>query len=370
MSLRPVLTLLSLAMLSACPPDQGINPIPDNPDDPKDDTDTFHTGDVDTDPIPDDVLTGGVKGRICAPSGWRYIVGARVSVEHQWGVASTFTDADGWFVLDNIPAGEVVVTVDKGSFHTFFNVLISPNEVITLAEDECLRDDLNIAVVTGEYDSIEAILKNLDVSFTTINGVQDGASAPLKRFLTDPADMGQYDIIFFNCGLHYEPLQSGGAESGPSAQIVQNIKDFVANGGSIYASDWAYFITEPAFPEMIDFRNDDTVLLAAATGAAGAVTADVYDPAMQASVGGNRAEITFDLDVWVTPQSAGPGTSTLIYSQYQYWANNYATLRSTEGPLAVRLDTSGGRVIFTSFHNEPQVTLHMEVLLEEIIFSL
>ena len=45
-------------------------------------------------------------------------------------------------------------------------------------------------------------------------------------------------------------------------------------------------------------------------------------------------------------------------------------IKSQSGsPLAVQFD-DGGRVIYTTFHNEHQLTVDMELLLTEIIFKL
>lgn len=364
MRLAPTLLAPIALLLVGCPPDQSISQIVDPPDEPDTDTETWHDSEADTDPVPDDVLTGGIMGRICAPNGWRYINDAKVSIEHPWGVAVTYTDEEGFFILDGIPAGEHVVIVQKGSFMTQFSVLISPNEVLELASEECLRDDLNIAVVTGEYDHIQSIIDELGVTYTVIDGMFNGPTAPHRQFLLDPAAMEEFDVIFFNCGLNYEALQTD------FAFIGNNLREFVENGGSVYTSDWAYFLSERAFPDMVEFRGNDDTLLASATGAAGAVTATVFDAAMQGSLGSDQAQITFDLDVWITAEGAGPGTSTMVYSKYQYWNDTYTKLNDGEGPLAVKLETAGGRVIFTSFHNEQQVTLDMVTLMEEIIFAL
>ena len=107
--------------------------------------------------IPDGVEVGGVQGRICAPSQNQYVADAKVMIEHQYGVSYTFTDADGYFLLDNIPEGTYRALVQKGSFQTFFDVYIPPNEIIELAEEECLVNDLNVAVVTGEYDHRDCV---------------------------------------------------------------------------------------------------------------------------------------------------------------------------------------------------------------------
>jgi hypothetical protein len=360
-SIVPTILAFFVLLLGGCPENQ-IVPQKDTTTVPEDTGDTTDPEDTATNNIPDDVLTGGIMGRICAPSQHVYVADAKVSIEHEWGVTTTHTDADGFFILKDIPAGTYVVVVTKGSFQTHFEVFVPANEIIELAQEECFDDNLNIAVVTGEYDHIGRILLDLGLSFDTYNGF----TTQSVDFLRNPAAMDDYDIIFLNCGLVYDANNM----EDHIGEIGTNIRDYVRNGGSVYASDWAYFITEKAFPDMVDFRGDDNTLFDSALGVAGSVSATVYDTSMIAALGGSEtASITFDLDVWITPVAAGGSGSTMVYSKYKYYSASYSTQHSGEGPLAVKLEDTGS-VIFTAFHNEAQITLDMETMIREIIFAL
>ncbi len=323
--------------------------------------DTGDTGVEPDDGIPDDVPVGGVQGRICAPNENVYVAGAKAAIEHEYGLSQTFTDADGYFTLTNVPAGDRMLVVEKGSFHVQIPVYIPQNEIVELAEEECLeQEDLNIAVVTGQYDSIGSIISHLGLEYDAFNGL--GSEG--KNFLRDPERMAEYDIIFLNCGLNEEILR-------PSlGEIGDNIRDYANEGGSVYASDWAYFVIEEAFPSMVDFRGDDSDVYAARVGYPGTYEVSVLDPMMITALGGETtANLRYDLGSWVTPVGSGGGGSPMVYGTYEY-INSNGSVTNGEGPLAVELPTAGGNVVYTTFHNEAQMTLDMEVLLQEIIWAL
>ena len=81
--------------------------------------------------------------------------------------------------------------------------------------------------------------------------------------------MESYDIIFFNCG------SSGSWWSQNRQGITENIRSYVGNGGSIYASDLEYVFIEEAFPDKIDFFGEDANYMVSNVGAAGYVQANL-----------------------------------------------------------------------------------------------
>ena len=179
--------------------------------------------------------------------------------------------------------------------------------------------------------------------------------------------MAEYDIIFFNCGISDSWIDM------EREIIKENIRSFVQNGGSIYVSDWAWFFVELPFPAKIDFYGDDLEYRAPMVGREGSVSANVIDITMQAIIGAVGADINFDLPMWVVMQGVGPGVSPLLEATVQAadLFGSFTTLSSV--PIAARFDVgeSGGRVIYTAFHNEhAATTLDMTDILEEIILSL
>ena len=307
--------------------------------------------------------TSGIEGRVCDPSGGYWVVGAEASVEWDGdgdGVedftVSSLTDSDGRFSLMSLPPGTHEVMVTKGSFSTLFEVELEPGEVLVMDEPSCLeRDNINIAVVTGEYDDIGEILTNLTLSFDSYDGV---SSTDYLTLLGDPTLMSEYDIIFLNCGIEWSWINQ-------QTQIASNITAYVDQGGSLYASDWAYYFVESAYPDLLDFHGDDATVGEAFHGAPGSFTASVVDTNMQGLLGSNTASIWFNYNAWAVAQSAGVDAKVLVKGDMSLEDGTVIS----ESPLSVRLK-GGDRVIYTAFHNEPQTTIDMDLLLLEIILSL
>ena len=176
--------------------------------------------------------------------------------------------------------------------------------------------------------------------------------------------MAEFDIIFFNCGAGMDWLYT-------DADLVRaNIREFVANGGSIYASDWAYYYVEAPFPSFMDFYGGDDSYGSAQVGAAGSVAGRVLDPAMEVIIGSAGADINFDLDMWVAMEAVSADTQILISADIPIWTS-WSTDTLYNVPIAARFDYGEGRVLYTAFHNEhAATTLDMTDILEEIILSL
>lgn len=304
----------------------------------------------------------GISGRICDPSGDGWVVDATVSAaidqdtdgSVDW-ISEARTDADGRYQLRDLPPGTWEVTVQKGSYSAVFTATVTDAGGVTeLSEDTCLDpDSARIAVIQAEWDAVEDLVQELGLPFDAYAG-----AIGLRDLLEEEGALDDYDVLFINCG-DYRALDPELRALAPA------LRSWVEAGGSLYVSDWAWQMVESAWPEAIDFYGADTSFEAPAVGAASTVQAEVVDLIMGYAIGGEQAEIVFDLDAWVVLDQADPDTDVLLR----------ADLITTRGgalsdrPLAVRF-RPGGRVVFTSFHNDRQITSDMEAALREIILSL
>lgn len=322
------------------------------PDDPEDDPPVDETG------LPER-QEGDARGRVCAPNGTTWVSGATVTVPTSEGTWETLTNGDGWWQLPGLPPGDHQVFVEKGSFAMTFSIHVEDGELTEAVFDECLEQgDLRIAVVAGEWDSIGSVLDHLAIEFDGVNGFNDNATTD---FLTDSSALATYDMIFFNCGMSLDWADSD------RATVAANLQDFVNNGGSIYASDWAYFTVEAAFPDQNTFVGNDDELGGAFRGASGLVTAHVDDPAMASLLGGVNADIDYDLGGWVPLVSSQ--ATPLLSGSFTYY-DDWDLPQNHTGPLATRFTSGQGSVTYTSFHNEVQTTFDMDLLLQDIVLSL
>ena len=151
----------------------------------------------------------------------------------------------------------------------------------------------------------------------------------------------------------------------------QNLADFVAAGGSVYSSDWAYWWIEAGWPDLVDFTGDDLVQLDAANGLAQPYTFDVVDEDMRTVLGGEpTVQITYDLGSWITATAVGEDGTVLIEGEYTYYGSDYA-YETARGPIAVMLhEDNGGTVVWTSFHNHAQLTEDILAMLEHYVLSM
>ena len=312
--------------------------------------------------------TASVTGRVCNTTGDSYVVGADAYINFDSNgdgtddaTSSDVTDSDGWFTLTGVPLGNHTIVVEKGSFSTTIQIsLDTPNEDLQLANEECLDPgSVEIAVISGDYDHVEGLLTGMGLDYDLYSGTS--GQTQYLQLLQDTSKMAEYDIIFFNCGM-----DDSWTRGGTYDEVATNVKQYVQSGGSVYTSDWAYNIFEAAFPAAADFYGDDDTLGSAYWGADGYLTASVVDSTFQQLLGSSTAQLNYDLASWAVVESAGSNTDVLIRGD----APLYLWGTVSNSPLAIRAYFGSGVALYTSFHNEQQVTVDMESILEEIILSL
>lgn len=219
---------------------------------------------------PSETTTGdfSVSGKFLTPNGQDAVSKATVKLSKgDVVVKETLTNSEGEFLISHLDAGDYQVTISKGLF--------TASQFLTLSDLDGLLDyDLeaiiitefpNIAVVTGTFDTIETVLYDIGLVnpitqaplFDIIDGESFGRSTdnahnhsatehrtfnPLLEpntaisfadLMASPDALAAYDIIFLNCGLD---------ES--QTALNTNLTTYVANGGLLYTTDYAYVYLE------------------------------------------------------------------------------------------------------------------------------
>ncbi len=263
----------------------------------------------------------------------------------------------GTFTLVGVPEGVWTVTIEKGSFSATYEVAVFEGEITAIPVPVCLEaHDVKIAVITGEYDDIGAILTTMGLGFDNYEGY---TADDYIALLTDLSALQTYDMVFFNCGINTSWYND-------YATIRDNLETYIHDGGRVYVSDWSYFFIELPVPDAIDFYGTDSTFGTALDGAPGDLTADVLDPTMQVMVGGTTAELNFNLNSWALAEAAGTGATVLVSAD----AGLYSGGTLSDAKLAIKVEYGAGRAIFTAFHNEAQATVDMGLLLREIVLTL
>lgn len=340
-------------------------------------------GETSTLPVIDDCVpapppppgeVGVVEGRVCAPDGTTWLNAADAFVDLSGGGrVGDQTDVDGHYRIENVPIGAQVVHIQKGSFSADVNVTVTAGATTVVPEAECeiIAAHLKIAVVTGDYDRVQDVLAGIgieegDVDLFESNGFDDGW---VDALLLDYAVLSQYDIVFLNCGLG--DLGFTARFFGVNPAIVgANLRQFVQEGGSIYASDWAYHVVEKTWPEFVDFRGDDATAQTAKVGAAPQdQTANIIDGPMSIALGQTSMVLHYPLNAWVVMEAVSPSTTIYIRGDADIVENGVASTL-TDVPHTVAFRPGSGRVLYTSFHQEAGINPDMQRVLQLLIFEL
>jgi hypothetical protein len=259
----------------------------------------------------------------------------------------TKSDENGMFEFDDLAAGTYTLHVVKGSYEIVDEFEYDGTDRMNLG-GQCLDvGDLKLAVVEGDWDSIQEILDYLGFPYDFYTAAEGEA------LVSDATALAPYDAIFLNCGASYD-LWSAAATTG--------LGNYVFSGGKVYASDWAYIMIERAFPDMIHFVDEE--FSGPKVGETGMVKAEVLDPALQ-DVMGDEVDLYYQLGAWVVTD--GVGKDSLVMVQ-----GDASTTSGTipDAPLTIRAPEGKGTALYTTFHNEAQATSDAKQILFEFVLNL
>ena len=273
---------------------------------------------------PEYASSGTVVGQVTSPNGLVGVGGASVTWDEAWAISQDH----GCFVLD-LPPGTHTLQVERGRYVGSVEVEVVEGHAVDV--EIPLSSDVRMAVVYGKYDDVGELIGHLGVPF---DGVVE---------LGDVDDLDAYDALFVNCG---------GAGEYSDLDLLE-LRGWVEQGGTLYVSDWEWALFEGVVPEAVDFREDPRV------GEAGSLGATILDRNIAAMLGSEEAEVAFDLPNWALMDDVDQATALVL-----------ARVDGADRPLAVDFRVGEGRVLFTSFHNEAQMTADMQVILYSLILSL
>ena len=186
-------------------------------------------------------------------------------------VTQAITNFDGSFRLRGTPAGKFPLVARLGRFQRVVTM-----EAVPCVENAAPKDpgatsirlpkknrELSpqdyiprIAVVSGDYDQIECVLKRIGIDeLDMYNGRTVGTSNPpamaeLGTLLGDETKLLSYNILIVNCtDNQYQSLLA-------TPQVKKNLEKFVRSGGRLYVTDWAYDVIEqvPEFAPYLCFE--------------------------------------------------------------------------------------------------------------------
>ncbi len=348
---------------------------------------------------------GSLKGKACAPSG-EVLGAATVTITgvdcNQGGAPFTLTAqtlGDGSYSFDDVPTGQHEVTISTGgSFSRSFPAQVfdaQETDLTSQAAKYCIENDVEIAVIAGAYDDVEGVLDQLGLEYDMKGG--DGGpsqnTVPYNQaidFLTDLSAMSNYDIIFINCGELWGLLNQRDIDK--VTGVVANLRQFIDQGKSVYASDWAHMFIERPMPNAVDFLGDDLSLANARDGfAPQVIQASVDSLALRTVLGTETVAIDFPHNPpviynnnWTMVEGADPNAIVHLTGDADRCAagsiitgacpNVDGTLAGSPLLVSFRDPNTNGAVVYTSFHNHADeavpVSPEIEKILKFLIFQL
>jgi hypothetical protein len=178
--------------------------------------------------------------------------------------------------------------------------------------------DYRVLVTSPGYDDIGKVLRTLKIKHQPFAGSYD------------------CDLLFMNCG---------------SSDVLdaQKIKQFVAGGGCLYASDLTGSFIASAFPGLVTLGS---------TGNVGDLAVDVIDAELRGIVG-SQMKIKFDMPYWqVVAACQG---ATLLRSAHKGAGADKGI------PVMVKIEYGKGLIFYTSFHNHAQASEKEKALLQLLV---
>lgn len=310
---------------------------------------------------------GSCSGQVFAPDGATPLPDARIYVPappSRAVITETRSGPDGNFILSNVPVGNPTIVIEKGQWTKTITVTVAENHTTPIEKSQTTLPNSGtgapkIAVVTGSYDHMEKVLKSMGVTFDLFNGGGSTGGQPVQGtgeqlFETD-ARLNGYDMVFLNCGSDI-----GNYLEDP---VKSRIRNFVQNGGTLYATDLESHVIAEVFPTAVTF---------AGSGTSGqTVEADVVDPTLRSTMQSlnlltpaGKLHIEGFLSGWSVIGSVPDSTKVWVRGEVDFSgqapppgkhvhtvAAPGAAAREVR-PLTVSFSVGAGKVIYTSYHTD------------------
>lgn len=250
----------------------------------------------------------------------------------------------------------------------------------------------NIAVTTGDFDEVEASLTRMDIAHTDYEGFinravydpevnPDGYALKSEQLFAavnaGVPEIDTYDAVFVNSGTRgLGAYVYNGTEADDSlvtdAASLENIKNYVENGGTLVVSDWAYDLIETLWPDQVDFARDDLTLDDAQCGTSDSVVADVVDDSLVEALGGNQTlEVSYDYSYWTVIDAMAADVTVHLKGDITYHVSGAEGDAAMEdAPLLISFSAGGGQVLFSTFHWRTQRDDVADAILLDLIEGL
>jgi hypothetical protein len=252
-----------------------------------------------------------------------------------------------------------------------------------------LGDD--IAVTQGDFDDVAAPFNRLVVAHESYEGIIaaatwddefDPANNALKveTLFSDGQEIAGYDTIFVASGTRGFGLRRyNGLDPDDSLVkdefVIDAVTNFVARGGNLVVTDWAYDLVEACWPDAIEFLGDDATFDAAQAGEIGNVTASISQEKeadlLRERLGTDTVSVRFDFSNWAVIEEVSNDVTVWETADITYRERNGEGTQSLSGvPILVSFAPNGadkGKVVFLSYHIDAQTEAVIDDTLRTVV---
>jgi hypothetical protein len=320
---------------------------------------------------------GTLDGKVVAPEGTIPISGALVyltdapPLEIPSGVycdkcvqleseAFTYSGPDGRFSLPAYRTGEQYLVVQKSQFRRVRRVTVAPGAQPVIAEytklpgknDTAAGDTIpKMKVMPANWDSIAKSLRKLGITEVYDSGPL------LDRTLSTLAELSKYHIVFVPC----KGSVAGAGDNTCSDLYVPGsaekaaVRQYIENGGKLYATDWSYEYVRQIWPGYIRFVGENSSPGSACSLGEYSGPAVWNDPSLAQwmnAIGEGSAELkkSYVSIQDIAPQMGKDENGATVTITPKLWAStmtNGSPRKST-----VSFQAGCGRVLYSTYHAE------------------
>lgn len=240
---------------------------------------------------------------------------------------------DGSFELQVMGEGTYWLVIQKGPFRLEQQMVIAKGTTTLPPASTTLPSKLDpdngawipkVAIARGNFDAVEDILGKIGFGTMAGNklGTPDGeisfydwdgtGTTSVQYLVQNLPELLKYHIIFFPCSTNVDDALLTNQAN------LKNIRQFVANGGKIYVTDWSGEASDRAFPPQIELGASfspvdsigtyDPVTLDGTLTQVGDADGSLYDAA-------DGKAVDPDLNMWLGLQM-GPTEENPVPSMY------------------------------------------------------
>ena len=276
--------------------------------------------------------------------------------------AFTYSKPDGTFALPAYDAGDQYLVVQKGQFRRVRPIKVSPGtQAVDPAltrlpgktDDAALDSTPHMLIWPGQWDHVERSLTKI--------GLQDyekfDPGFDLNAYSAKMKTLASYHVVFLPCSGSVNDTGGSGPACSVSVdpQLRSAVKDFVAQGGKLYVSDWSYEYVRQGWPGFVSWVGETSQLGSGCQPGGADSPAQFDDPSLRdwmTAIGEGSASLK---SAWSTIEKVNPVSSIDENGKtFTQTPKVWASVKQSSGthPATVSFQDRCGRVLYSTYHAE------------------